>query len=628
MSDLIRDAPIGQIIRYITKNKVLKYPEEEEGWKCPSCYVDPAEFDKQQAEAEAESVLEPEYPNIESKIEEAGSEQPTPDVDAGNELEKVETAIDEEPTHEPTRRFETIRAASSKRSELERVGSRMALSQSVSRADLEKQFSLASLKPGPSMPIVPTKTADGTILVDWYTTDDPANPQNWSLKKKIFVACQIYLYTLAVYMGSAIYAPSELGVMERFGVSIQVASLGLSMYVLAYGIGPMLWSPLSELPLIGRNPIYIATYAIFTILLVPTALVDNFAGLVVLRFLAGFFGSPCLATGGASLQDMFSLIKLPYVLSGWAIAATSGPALGPIISGFSVTAENWRWSIWEMLWMSGPIWIVMFLFMPETSSPNILLRRAARLRKLTGDNNLKAQSEIDQANLEFRDLAIESLWRPIQMMFLDPAIAFTAAYTGLIYGIFYSFFEAFPLVYGEMYGFNLGLQGVVFLSITVGVIISVAAYWSYVWYVVEPDIRANGLGAPERRLIPALFATFCCPIGLFIFAWTSRPDIHWMAPTIGIAVFTIGIFLVIQCIFLYLPLTYPQYAASLFAGNDFTRSTLAAGAIHFSRPLFNNLGVDKGVTLLAGFCAGCCAGVYILFFYGDKLRMKSRFAAK
>lgn len=176
------------------------------------------------------------------------------------------------------------------------------------------------------------------------------------------------------------------------------------------------------------------TYAIFVILLVPTALVENAAGLIVLRFLLGFFGSPCLATGGASLQDMFSLIKLPYVLSLWAFAATCGPALGPIISGFAVVAENWRWSQWELLWLAGPIWIVMFLLLPETSSSNILLHRAQRLRKLTGDQRLKSQSEIDQANMQVSQVAKESLWRPIQLMLLDPSIAFTAVYTALIYG--------------------------------------------------------------------------------------------------------------------------------------------------------------------------------------------------
>lgn len=40
-------------------------------------------------------------------------------------------------------------------------------------------------------PIEPMKTADGDILVDWYTTDDPANPQNWSSWKKVYVGFQI-----------------------------------------------------------------------------------------------------------------------------------------------------------------------------------------------------------------------------------------------------------------------------------------------------------------------------------------------------------------------------------------------------------------------------------------------------
>jgi MFS family permease len=51
---------------------------------------------------------------------------------------------------------------------------------------------------------------------------------------------------------------------------------------------------------------------------VPSSLVDSFSGLIALRFLQGFFGSPCLATGGATLQDIYSLLNLPYVLSLWA----------------------------------------------------------------------------------------------------------------------------------------------------------------------------------------------------------------------------------------------------------------------------------------------------------------------
>ena len=139
-------------------------------------------------------------------------------------------------------------------------------------------------------------------------------------------------------------------------------------------------------------------------------------------------------------------------------------------------------------------------------------------------------------------------------MVMDPAIGFTAVYVAPCYGIYYSFFEAFPLVYVNMYGFNLGELGLTFLSITVGVILSIAVFWTYLWYILESQIRKYGLGPPEQRLIPAIFASFLCPIGLFIFGWTAREDIHWIASIIGIMIFTIGIFIIMQCIFVYLPL--------------------------------------------------------------------------
>jgi MFS transporter, DHA1 family, multidrug resistance protein len=67
---------------------------------------------------------------------------------------------------------------------------------------------------------------------------------------------------------------------------------------------------MSEIPVFGRNAPYMVSFALFVILCVPLALVENFAGLLVLRFLVGFMGSPCLATGGATMQDMVCMIKV------------------------------------------------------------------------------------------------------------------------------------------------------------------------------------------------------------------------------------------------------------------------------------------------------------------------------
>ena len=171
-------------------------------------------------------------------------------------------------------------------------------------------------------------------------------------------------------------------------------------------------------------------------------------------------------------------------------------------------------------------------------------------------------------------------------------------------------------------------MGLVFLVITVALFIAIPIYFVYLKKVFEPEILTKGLLEPERRLIPALFSSFLPPIGLFLYGWTSRESIHWIVSVIGIGMYTIGIFLLIQCIFIYLPLTYPQYAASLFAGNDFARSALAAGAILFARPLFINLGIGPGISLLAAFTVACIAGIFALYHFGAKLRARSKFAAK
>lgn len=595
MSDLIREAPVGQIIRFITRNKFLQYPEEKPGFELPEAYRDAIE-----GKSSAPSVSHS-----------AGSVSP---LDVEKDAEK------EAPLHKiPTGRGNDLEAAV-----LTRTKSRTATAPfSNERLEVENELALERTK---TIPIAPQKTSDGNILVDWYSTDDPANPQNWSNGKRGLVALLICLYTFAVYTGSAIYTSSVEGVIEKFGVTPTDASLPLSLYVLAYGIGPLLFAPLSEIPKIGRNPVYVATFTLFFILSFPTAVVDNFAGLLVLRFLQGFFGSPCLANGGASMQDMYSLLKLPYALTVWVASAYCGPALGPLLSGYAVTAKGWRWSLWEIVWISAPILIAMYLFVPETSTPNILLRRAARLRQLTGDRRLRSQSEIDQAGLKPRAVLISALIKPIEITIKDPAIAFVNVYTSLVYGIYYSFFEVFPLVYPVMYGFSLGMIGVVFLCILVSCSIGIIVYIAYIRWHLIPDILKNGMRVQESRLQPALLAVFGPPIGLFLFAWTANPDIHWIASVIGITIYGATVFVVMQCVFVYVPLSYPQYAASLFAGNDFFRSALACGSIMFARPLFINLGVGRGVSLLAGLSTLGIIGMFTLYFIGAKLRARSKFA--
>jgi len=89
-----------------------------------------------------------------------------------------------------------------------------------------------------------------------------------------------------------------------------------------------------------------------------------------------------------------------------------------------------------------------------------------------------------------------------------------------------------------------------------------------------------------------------------------------------------GIYVTMQCLFIYVPLCYPKYAASLLAANGLARSLFAAAAILFAPPMFEKLGVDGGVSLLSGLTIVCCGFLWTLWLFGAKLRARSKFAIK
>jgi DHA1 family multidrug resistance protein-like MFS transporter len=81
---------------------------------------------------------------------------------------------------------------------------------------------------------------------------------------------------------------------------------------------------MSEMPMVGRNVAYMSSFFIFIVMTAVASRVSNFPGLVVIRFIQGFFGGPVLATGAASAQDVFPFNKVPYALSCWAFFAYGG----------------------------------------------------------------------------------------------------------------------------------------------------------------------------------------------------------------------------------------------------------------------------------------------------------------
>ncbi|KAK1925413.1 MFS general substrate transporter [Papiliotrema laurentii] len=480
----------------------------------------------------------------------------------------------------------------------------------------------------------PEKAGDPN-LVTWYGPNDPENPYNWSTWYKSFVAVQMSFLTFAVYVGSSIYSsgisgPNTDSITNVFDVSQTSGLVGLTVFVLGYGIGPMLWSPLTEFPSVGRLPVYIGTLLVFVALQFPTIYANNIHTLLAMRFLAGFFGSPCLAVGGATMGDMFAPKHLAYALGVWGCGAVSGPVFGPLLGGFTYQAKGWTWPLWVLTWLSGFSLVLSVIFFPETSGKTILHHRAARLRRLTGNTKLRTQAEIEAHDRSPSSVVKEVLWRPFELFF-EPTLLVYNTYLALIYGLLYIWFESYPLVFAEIHGFNPGETGLAFMGIFVGAWLACGVFCIYIHIRLEPIFDANNgsIPCPEIRLYPAPIAAVCIPIAMFGFGWTGQYEsVHWIVPIIFTGFFGVGAFILFQCIFAYFGDVYYAEIGSVLTLNDLFRSTWGAAFPLFANALFSHLGIGGGNSLLGGLACLFIPFPFLFIKYGARIRSRSKYAAQ
>ncbi|CAO1616315.1 unnamed protein product [Sympodiomycopsis kandeliae] len=467
------------------------------------------------------------------------------------------------------------------------------------------------------------------IVVDWYGPDDPENPKNFALAQKIWISFSISAFTFSAYAGSSIVSPSIPGLMEEFGVTYVKGVLTMSAYILGYAIGPLFLSPPSDIPALGRGIPYWTSMLALVLFNVGAAVTTSYPGLIILRLLAGMAGSPALATGGATMQDIWSDLVVARAIALWAAGAVCGPSLAPIIAGFAAMNVSWRLPYWISVALSGLGLLNVFFLLPETLSANILLRRAQRLRQLTGDHRLRSQSEIDNGERSLARFMLEGLWMPIRLS-IEPIVAYTSVLLGLVYAIFYVAFEATPIIFGEVHGFNMGQSTLPYLGINVNLwVLVLPGYLAYLAYYFDPRFVANmkrGIIRPEDRLILGIACSPLVVVALLWIGWTSRSDISYWSPLLALSLYLMPVFYLFQSILVYLPFTYPTQAASVLAANDFIRSIIAACFPLFARPLFEHEGLGNGYTILAGCSAALLIPLFGLYRYGERIRRASKWA--
>lgn len=465
------------------------------------------------------------------------------------------------------------------------------------------------------------------FLVDWNGPNDPENPQNWSNAQKYATMIQIMLLTAVTYMGASIYTPGEEGIRKDFKVGHVVATLNLSLYVLGYGLGPIVLSPITDIAKIGRQRVYIITLLLFMVFQIGIANVHNIGGMIVMRFITGVLCSPALATGGATIVDVMKQEIVPVFLGFWSAGAIVAPVVAPLLGASMVVAKNWRWAFWLLTFLSAFTLVVLGLFFKETSAASILSRRARRIRKETGDDRYYSLQEKKDAESSFWGLIGSTLYSSIKIILMEPMVLAFDVYCGLAYGSFYLFFESFPIVFVGIYNFTLIELGVAFMGFAVGGVLAFIIFMLFLVKVLLPKFK-NGTFVPETYLLLLMGVCWFFPLAIFLFGWAAAT--HWIVPIIAEVFFVICCFNLFQVTFSYLAFSYPNHTAAVFAGNGLFRATFACSMPLFGQAMYNNLAIDGypvgwGSTIVGFFTIFLCAVPFVLYKYGGALRAKSKF---
>jgi MFS family permease len=284
---------------------------------------------------------------------------------------------------------------------------------------------------------------------------------------------------------------------------------------------------------------------------------------------------------------------------------------------------GWRWVFWILAMAGGFFGIIMYFVAQETYHAVIMDRKVARLRKETG--NMDLRSKLD-SGLTPKQFFIRAVARPMKMLFFSPIVGLMSLYISVNYGILYLFFTTMTFVFEGQYGFSSGSVGLSYLGMGVGMIFGMGVLGT----MSDKNIKkhqAKGNAKPEHRL--PLFLTIpgaiLMPVGIFLYGWTTYYGVHWIVPIIGTGCIGVGNLTALMTIQTYLVDAFTIHAASAIAANTVLRSVFGAVLPLAGLDMYDALGLGWGNSIL-GFIALAFIPIPVLFrLYGERIRTNPKF---
>ncbi|KAI1505955.1 major facilitator superfamily domain-containing protein [Biscogniauxia marginata] len=451
--------------------------------------------------------------------------------------------------------------------------------------------------------------------------------------KKWLILIVIFLVQTSMNFNTSLYANAQHGISHEFDVGHEATVSGAAVFLVTYAFGCELWAPWSEE--FGRVIVLQASLFLVNLCCLPVVFAspNGFASIIIGRAFGGLFSAGGSVTLGM-VADLFSSDDQEYALAFIVLSSVGGSIIGPIVGGFVETYLHWQWAIWIQFIFGLFVQLLHLALVPETRSTVLLDRHAKKLRK-SGDNpNIYGPNELKTWREYLVPKELFSVWsRPFHMFLTEPIVSVLSALSGFSDALIFMQIQSFGLVF-KLWNFSTIETGLAFVPIGLAYVLA------YLLFI--PIIRRNRalrLKNPqdehaqfESRMWCLLYLAPCLPIGLLIFAWTSTPHVHWIAPMIGCVFIGIANYAIYMATIDYMVTAYGPYSASATGGNGFARDFLAGILTWLAAPYYNafqgEYGLQTANTVLAGISLILVVATFVVYFKGPSMRKRSPFAEK
>ncbi|KAF8524920.1 MFS polyamine transporter [Hysterangium stoloniferum] len=451
----------------------------------------------------------------------------------------------------------------------------------------------------------PTKSSENSeiIIVKWDGEDDPMNPRNWSILKKWAAIGVVSSYTFMSPIASSMMAPAARAIAHDFNITNSaVLSMTVSIFVLAYAFGPLLFAPLSEL--FGRARVIQLANLFFLVFNIACGFAQTTSQFLAFRFLAGFGGSAPLSIGGGVIGDCFSADERGKAVAIYSLAPVLGPVIGPVAGAWLAETVSWRWVFHSTSIACAFVQFLGLIFLRETFAPILLAQKAQKIRVERGidaNDRTLIRTEYDSPDRHWKGLLLNSLIRPFTLFIHELIIQLLGVYMAFMYvPVFASLIlVTLPDIFQNVYKQRVGIAGLHYIALGIGLSgasqinarLLDMAYKSF-------KNKNGGVGKPEFRLPSMAVGVFLLPIGLLMFGWAAEKHVFWIVVDI---LHSAGMILIFQSIQSYVIDAFTLYAASALAAVTFIRSIAGFAFPLFAPAMYNALGYGKGDTILAVF---------------------------